>query len=484
MSGFNPEDSVLSVLLMDNAAYWDVADLLKPHDFTGNRRDLFTAIAGEVKEGRPADPLTLAELLGDDLGHEAVDIANNVVALRANLKAYAGQVTKRSEAGRVREAGERIARCESYGDAQAILAAVRPEQAARVKSVEDGLGEAVDALQARFNAGAVSGVPTGIESLDRLTSGWQPGNLIVLVGETSMGKSALALQSAIAAAKYGKAHGKRVLYFSLEMTVGELTERAICNLADFPLRWLTQPTTPDGPHEADVVNGGVTEYAMALRNDAFMLGARRFRELPLLIDDQCGLSLDQIVSRSTQLHMQQELCFVVVDYMHIMARPRRNDVAELGAIATGLKNLSKTLGIPVMALHQLNRSNNNREGGDRRPSLFDIRASGEIAETANTVVAIYRSEIARKEFAPLLGTAEALILKQRQGRRDVRAWMKSRLANMRLESREAPEGYDENITKDIEPIGPVGGNNYGGGGTSGIRSRSQSRAVRLAGNDD
>lgn len=467
MTLFNPEDSVLCVLLSDNAAFWDVADHLRPHDFTGIRRDIFATIAGEVRAGRPVDALTVADIAGDEAGAEAVEISINTLgARRASLSAYAAQVAKRSESGRVQDAGAKIARCESYAEAQQILAAVRPEQAARVKSVDDGLTEMVEALQARFNAGdEVSGVPTGVASLDDLTSGWQPGNLIVLVGETSMGKSALALQCALAAAMHGKKHDTRALYYSLEMTAGELTERAVCNLADFPLRWMTHPK--DAP-----------DYAM----DYVTRGSRMLKELPLLIDDQCGLSLEQIVSRSTQLHMQKPLAAVFVDYMHIMNRPRRNDVAELGGIATGLKNLSKTLGVPVIALHQLNRSNAQRES--RRPSLFDIRASGEIAETANTVIAIYRSEVARPNFAPLQGTAEALILKQRQGRRDVRAWMKSRLANMRFESCEAPEGYDETIITDIESAGPATGNGYSGGGSSGVRSRSQSRPLSVVGRDD
>jgi replicative DNA helicase len=266
-----------------------------------------------------------------------------------------------------------------------------------------------------------------------------------------MGKSALALQSALAAAAYGKTCGKSALYFSLEMTAGELTERAVANLANFPLRWMTYPA--DAPEEG---------------MDRVAIGSRMLDELPLLIDDQCGLSLEKIVSRSTQLHMHSPLSAIFVDYMHIMDRPRRNDVSELGGIATGLKNLSKTLGVPVIALHQLNRGNGNRES--RRPTLFDIRASGEIAETANTVIAIYRSEIARPDFAPLHGTAEALILKQRQGRRDVRAWMKSRLANMRFESDEAPQGYDESICKDIEPAGQAGSS--AGGGAIPTRSRA------------
>lgn len=450
------EQNVMGALLCDTSAYWRIADTLRPEDFSRDNRALFVRIAEAAKEGRLYDVI---EALDD--GFEfALDLINVTVS-SANIEGWARRMAGTSEVGKVRDAGARIAQCESYAEALDLLAAVRPHEAARVKSVTDGLTEMVDALQARYNAGgALTGVPTGVESLDALTNGWQPGNLIVLVGETSMGKSAMALQCALAAAQYAKGRGQSVLYFSLEMTVCELTERAVCNLGNFPLRWVTSPLDEDNPKNA---------------MDFVRTGSRLLKELPLLIDDQCGLSLEQIVARATQVHMRTPLAFVVVDYMHIMARPRRNDVAELGGIATGLKNLSKTLGIPVMALHQLNRSNANN--ASRRPTLFDIRASGEIAETANTVLAVYRSEVARPTLGPLLGTAECLILKQRQGRRDVRAWMKSRLANMRFESATAPEGYDETITADIESAGQAGNAGEYGSSQTGVRTRSQPRPL-------
>ena len=451
-------ENVVGALLIDPAAYWRIADVVRPEDF-GDLAPLFARIAQAVKAGEQFDAVTA----WDEGFANAVDLAKDTFTT-ANLESWARKVADASEAGKVRAAGERIAQCATYAEAQDLLAAVRPAQAARVKSVMDGLSEMTDALQARYNAGgALTGVPTGVESLDVLTGGWQPGNLIVLVGETSMGKSAFALQSALAAAAHAKERGQCVLYFSLEMTAGELTERAVANLADFPLRWMTYPA--DAP-----------DYAM----DRVTAGSRILAELPLFIDDQCGVSLDDVVSRTTQVHMRTPVAFVVVDYMHIMARPRRNDVAELGAIATGLKNLSKTLAVPVMALHQLNRSTNAFGRETRRPTIFDIRASGEIAETANTVIAIYRSEVARPDFIPLLGTAEALILKQRQGRRDVRAWMKSRLSHMRLESCEAPEGYDDAITKDTEPAGTTGGNGQNGSRPQGIGARTQSARVSQA----
>src|SRR5690606_9503682 len=434
--------------------------IVRPDDFPPELRPLFLRIAKAANDGERYDAVDAM----DDGFERAVELAR-LTASAANIEGWARRVADTSEVARVREAGRRIANAETYDEALALLSAVRPEQAARVKTVSDGLSEMIEALQARYDAGdGVTGVPTGVESLDVLTGGWQPGNLIVLVGETSMGKSALALQSALAAARYGKQHGKSALYYSLEMTAGELTERAVANLANFPLRWMTHPA--DAPVEG---------------MDKVTLGSRLLNELPLLIDDQCGLSLEKIASRSTQLHMRTPLAAIFVDYMHIMDRPRRNDVSELGAIATGLKNLSKTLSVPVIALHQLNRSNGQRDS--RRPTLFDIRASGEIAETANTVIAVYRSEVARPDFAPLLGTAEALILKQRRGRRDVRAWMKSRLANMRFESAEAPEGYDENICKDIEPTGQAGSG--AGSGAIPPRSRAEqaSRRVSWTGGD-
>lgn len=455
--------NVIGGLLLpgEQAAYWRIADIVKPEDFPREYRQLFARIAAAAEAGEDFDAVT-AEMEG----FEGAITLSNYTAGNAYIEEYARRIAGASETAKIQAAGQRIALCDTYAQAQDILAGVRPEQTEQIKTAEDATREMVEQLQVRYNAGgSVTGVPTGIESLDELTSGWQPGNLIVLVGETSMGKSTLALGHALAAAKYAEKRGMQVPYFSLEMTAAELAERAVANLADFPLRWMTQPScAPD--------------YAM----DYVQRGSRALLELPLLIDDRCGLSLELIVSRATQLHMRKPLAAVFVDYMHIMARPRRNDVAELGAIATGLKNLSKTLAVPVVALHQLNRSNANSDS--RRPTLFDIRASGEIAETANTVIAIYRSEVARPNYEPLKGYAEVLILKQRQGRRDVRAWMRSKVANMRFESCEAPEGYDETITKDLDQSAGSAANAGGAGGvTTRLRTSRQPSPLSRAGGD-
>lgn len=419
--------NVIGSLLIDPAAYWRIAEIVAPDDIPQEHRALFVRIVEAVKANETFDAI-----VADDEGFEAAIGLASASASSASIVGWAKSLADKSETRAVRDAGRRIALCETYGEAQEVLAAVRPEQMEQVKTVQDGLTEFVATLQARYDANsAVTGVPTGMDSLDVLTAGWQPGNLIVLVGETSMGKSALALQSAIAAAQYGATCGKSALYFSLEMTVGELTERAVSHLADFPMAWMTHPTS-------------APDYAM----DRVTEGSKLFDKLPLMFDDRCGLTLEQVVSRSIQVHMNKPLCAIFVDYMHIMGRPRRNDVSELGGIAAGLKNLSKTLNVPVIALHQLNRSNSGQ-----RPTLSDVRASGEIAEAANTVIAIYRSEVANPTLQRLHGYTEVLIRKQRQGRRDVRAWAKSKIGNMRFESCDPPEGYDENITVDAAPEG-------------------------------
>lgn len=456
-------ENVLGGLLVDPSAYWRISGIVGADDFPQQHRSLFLRIQRAVEAGEEFDAVTAADEGFDD----ALTLAG-ATAGTANIEGWAKRMAGSSETRRVRDAGRRISLCENYGEAQEILAAVRPEQAARVKTARDGVAEMVEALKARFNAGGkVTGVPTGVDSLDELTSGFQPGTLIVEVGETSMGKSTLALIHAIAAAQYGLTNDTQTAVFSLEMTAGEYTERGVANLGDCPLAWITKPAS-------------APDYAM----DYIQAGSRAFVNLPLLIDDQCGLSMEQIASRATQMHMQKPLNLMIVDYMHIMNRPRRNDVAELGGIAIGLKNLAKNLHIPVIALHQINR-NNASSDRSRRPTIFDIRASGEIAETANTVIAIYRSEVARPDFAPLKGYAEALVLKQRQGRRDVRAWMKSKIGNMRFESCEAPEGYDDTITKDNdESSGGAGGSGGAGRVTSRIRTTSQPRSIPMAGNDD
>jgi replicative DNA helicase len=435
------EYAVIGSLLVDNASFWRVADKVTADDFTGaENRALFTALAAGIKSGVTVDPFTLEVSHGKAAFDLAMKLAQTQASV-ANVAAHADIVRRQGEARRLRTAGEAITRCSSFEEAQAALSKVRPAQSARIKTAKDGLGEMVEALQRRYDAdGSVSGVATGLESLDALTSGYQPGNLIIVAARPGMGKSAFALQSAIAAG--------RTFYASLEMTAGELMERAVANMGALPHRWLRFPLeAPD--------------HASAL----VLSTSRKVAELGLLMDDQSGITADACYSRIRQAHMAEPLRLAVIDHLGLFDRPGKHDPSEIGLITSGAKRLAKDLGIPVILLCQLNRGLESRT--DKRPQLADLRDSGRIEEDADVVIGLYRDEYYNPN-GPLAGYLEAIVLKNRSGEKGT-AWAKSLLSMMRLESCNEPE----------RPVEQAGSNNGNGGfktgrGT-GQGSRYQSR---------
>lgn len=430
MSIWNPEEALLGCLLRDNATYWQVAATVTADDFsTGTYRQLFGLITGEIKAGNACDPFTLTDSAGYDLGMAALKIwdAGGATSM---VESYGEAVRKNGEARRLKQAGANISVCESYEDAQRLLAAVRPTQAQRVKTVRDGLSEMVEAIQRRYDAdGAVSGIPTGIDGLDELTSGWQAGNLIVVAARPGMGKTAFALQAALVAG--------RALFFSLEMTAGELTERAVANLGQFPLKWITRPKDEETP-----------DYASARVLEA----SKMLAKVSLLVDDQPSQTVDAICSRARQAHMQEPLSMVIVDHLGLIARPGKHDPSELGVVTSQLKRLAKDLGISVVLLCQLNRGLESRT--DKRPVMADLRDSGRIEEDADIVICLYRAEYYGEKPE---GFVELIVRKNRSGERGT-AFAVSRLAQMRMES------TDEK--PDTGPASPTGSN----GGHSGFSS--------------
>lgn len=414
------EYAVIGSLLLVNESFWKVADKLTVEDFTdAMHRRLFALIGDQVRKGEPADPITLGEIAGDAVCGYAQDCQGSTLTA-ANVITYAEIVQKHAEGRRLARAGDAIARCDGYEAAQAILAAVRPLQTQRIKTMTDALQEMVEALQRRYDAtGDVSGVPTGLESLDKLTSGWQAGNLIIVAARPGMGKSAFALQAALAAG--------RTFYASLEMTAGELVERAVSNQGAFPHRWIRFPN--DAP-----------DHASAL----VLATSKQVARMPLLIDDSTGLGIDAICSRIRQAHMVSPLQLAVIDHLGLIELPGKFAPSELGQVTSACKRLAKELQIPVMLLCQLNRGVESRV--DKRPTMADLRDSGRIEEDADIVLGLYREEQYVKA-GRLAGYMECLVLKNRSGETGT-AWAKSLLSCMRLESCNEPE-------QSAEPVGSV-----------------------------
>lgn len=430
-------ESLIGCLLRDSALYGRIATLVCEDDLPPNLRGLF-AYVRDAKE--KVDAITAM----DSGFADAISLASAGFAPN-HVETYAKEVARAGERRRVRDAGKRIALAEDYAEAQALLADVRPLQAAQLKTAEAGLGEMLAIMQARFNAeSVVTGTPTGLASLDEITGGWQAGDLVGLGGSTSMGKTAFALQAAIAAG--------RCYYASLEMATAQLYERVLSNVGEIPYRHLRFPReAPDTFIQKD----GPLYRAIAVAS-----------KLPLIVDDQPGLTVDQIAARARQLHMVEPLRLVVVDHLNLIRRPRKNTTEELGEVAMHLKNLAKELKIPVMVLVQLNR--NSKAGDNKRPELEAFRSSGEIEEALDTAVFVYRDEY-HNPNGPLKGYAEFIVRKQRQGERNVTAWAKSYLSQMRFESCDEPE------------LATAGTNDNGGGFASRYGQTSQPRPMAVAG---
>lgn len=434
-------ENVIGGLLVDSSAYWRIANLVVEQDFPKSLRPLFAYVRDSLSAGEKVDAITAWEA-----GHEsAIDLASTVYSV-ANIEAYAKLVAEDGERSRVREAGQRISLAASYSEAQALLAEVRPQQVSKVKSVKDGLGEMVEALQRRYDAdGTVTGIPTGVESLDLLTAGWQPTELVVVAGRPGMGKTAFALQAALT--------GVRTLYFSLEMSAGQLTERAVANIGQIPARWMKFPK--DAP-----------DHAMERITDA----SRKLSTFPLLIDDSPARTVDRIGAITRQLHMADPIGLVVVDHLGLVDRDHRNDASELGQVTKQLKRLAKELNTTVLLLCQLNRDLEKRP--DKRPVMADLRDSGRIEEDADVVLALYRDEYYTPN-GPLAGYLEMILRKNRSGEQAT-AWAKALLGQMRLESCDEPE----------QSIASAAANDGRGGFASRFSSRSQPRTLARAGGDD
>ena len=247
--------------------------------------------------------------------------------------------------------------------------------------------------------GAIEGLPTGYHDLDRLTSGFHPGNVVVIAGRPSMGKTALAMNIAEHVALD---QNKAVAVFSLEMAADELVKRILCSRGKVNLRSIR-----DGfPSERD--------------HHRLTVVASQLMKAPLYIDDSAGLTINQVRARARRMKSQFDIKLIVVDYLQLMRSPTRraelNRQVEIADISAGVKALAKELSVPIVLLSQLNRQPESREGG--KPRLSDLRESGAIEQDADVVGLLVRPEVYADELEEKgaeEGKATLIIAKQRNG---------------------------------------------------------------------
>ncbi|MBW1675662.1 MAG: replicative DNA helicase [Deltaproteobacteria bacterium] len=407
------EQSILSAILIQNNTLPEVLEILSEKDlYREAHRKIFTAMVDLFERNEPTDLITLTNILKERGQLESVGGASylaelvDTIPMATNASHYAKIIREKATLRCLIERATSITtRCfEDRGNVEEILDfaersifdisedKVRPA----FHSLADILTDTYKAVEDAYeNKVLVTGVPTGYSSLDQKTSGLQPGDLIVIAGRPSMGKTALALNIAQNASIQT---GMPVGIFSLEMSREQLSLRMLsaeARIDSFRMR-----------------GGYLSESDLARINRA----AGALYDLSIYIDDSPAISALEIRAKARRMKMEKGLGLIIVDYLQLMrgrASAERRDL-EISEISRSLKALAKELSIPVVALSQLNRKVEDRT--NKRPVLSDLRESGAIEQDADVIVFIYRDEVYNKdENNPNKGTAEIIVAKQRNG---------------------------------------------------------------------
>lgn len=407
------EQSVLGGLMLDNSAWDKVSDRVTTIDFyRPSHKHIFEAIQELAKINNPFDVVTIAEMLKaknllDQSGGEVYlfELAKNTPSA-ANIKAYADIVRERSILRSLLDVTHEIAdrayfpdgsNCHDIlDDAERKIFGIAEQRAQESgpQSITQYLAQATNRIDKLYHSNEpISGLQTGFRDLDDMTSGLQSGDLIIIAGRPSMGKTVLGVNIAEhAAIKSNKA----ALVFSLEMPGEQIAMRMLSSLGRIDQHRIRsgQLTDEDWPRLTSAVSV--------------------LSEAKLFIDDTAALSPSDIRSRARRLARQHEIGVIVVDYLQLMQVPgyRENRTLEISEISRSLKALAKELNVPVIALSQLNRSLEQRS--DRRPVMSDLRESGAIEQDADVIAFIYRDEVYNDD-SPDKGIAEIIIAKQRNG---------------------------------------------------------------------
>jgi replicative DNA helicase len=407
------EQSILSAILIDNNTLPEVLEILSEKDFYREvHQKIFAAMVDLFERSEPADLITVTNILKEQGQLESVGGATylselvDTIPMATNAAHYAKIIHEKATLRRLIERAASItSRCfEDRGDMEDILdfaeRSIFEISEDKVKpafhSLADILTDTYKAVeQAYENKVLVTGVPTGYHELDQLTSGFQPGDLVIIAGRPSMGKTALALNITQSAAA---ATGIPSAIFSLEMSKEQLS-----------LRLLSSEARVDS---SKMRGGFLKESDLARINRA----AGTLYDLPVFIDDSAAISALEIRAKARRMKMEKGLGFIIIDYLQLMrgrASAERRDL-EISEISRSLKALAKELHIPVVALSQLNRKVEDRT--NKRPILSDLRESGAIEQDADVIMFIYRDEVYNTEpDNPNRGIAEVHVAKQRNG---------------------------------------------------------------------
>ncbi len=413
------EEAVLGALMLERDALTAVIDILKPESFYRDaHRHIYEAIVQLFNNSEPVDLLTVTNQLRKSGNLEIVGGTYVVTELTtkvnsaANIEFHARIIAENSIKRELIRISSLITQ-EAYEDTTDVFQLLDKTEASlfevseshirkNYSSMRTLMSEAIRELEEKkHHKDGLTGVPSGFTALDRVTSGWQPSDMIIIAARPGMGKTAFVV-SAMRNAAVDFNQG--VAIFSLEMSSVQLVNRLISAEAELDSEKIKKGTLAD------------YEWEQLVHKTA------KLTEAPIFIDDTPGLSILELRAKCRRLKAQHDIQLIVIDYLQLMSgdssKGGGNREQEIASISRALKGIAKELNVPVIALSQLSRAVETR-GGDKRPQLSDLRESGSIEQDADMVMFLYRPEyygITEDENGmPTVGTGEVIIAKHRNG---------------------------------------------------------------------
>jgi replicative DNA helicase len=417
------EEAVLGALMLERDALSNVIDILKPDSFYREaHRLIFEAIVQLFNNSEPVDIKTVVHQLRrngklEDVGgaYYIADLTTRVNSA-ANIEYHARIISEQSIKRELIRISAEIQR-DAYEDTvdvfnlldkaeQSLFDVSESHIRKNYDKMSDLLRMAIEEIEEKKDkTDGLTGVPSGFTALDRVTSGWQPSDLVIIAARPGMGKTAFVLSSLRNAAIDFKSP---VAIFSLEMSSVQLVNRLISAEAEL--------------ESEKIKRGDLADYEW----EQLLHKTNKLSDAPIFIDDTPGLSILELRAKARRLVAQHQVSLIIIDYLQLMTGDSSKNAGgnreqEIASISRSLKGLAKELNVPVIALSQLSRAVETR-GGDKKPQLSDLRESGSIEQDADMVMFLYRPEYygitQGEDGMPLNGMGEVIIAKHRNGRTD------------------------------------------------------------------
>ncbi|HVM87817.1 MAG TPA: replicative DNA helicase [Puia sp.] len=390
------EEAVLGAIMLEKSAFDTVVEILKPECFyVDSHQKIFRAMLALAQKSQPLDILTVVEelRLREELefvgGAYYVTKLTNSVVSAANIEAHSRIIMQKFiQRELIRISGEIIG--DAYEDSTDVFDLLDDAESKLFEITNNHLRKNFDSIDTvlvktiqriedlRHKNEDITGVPSGFHTLDHVTYGWQPTDLIILAARPSVGKTAFALNLARNAALH-PSKPTAIAFFSLEMSASQLVQRILAAESEI---WLEK-----------IARGKLEEHEM---KQLYAKGIQRLAQAPIFIDDTAALNIFELRAKCRRLKNKHNVGLILIDYLQLMSgtgeNRNSNREQEISRISRDLKSLAKELGVPIIALSQLSREVEKRKEGSKMPQLSDLRESGAIEQDADMVMFLYRPE--------------------------------------------------------------------------------------------